>query len=94
MLKPIQWNPEKNQLLKDTRGFGFEEVAAAMETGGLLDDRPHPNEAYSHQGIYFVAISGYVMMVPYVEEEDYIFLKTAYPSRKATKHYLKQVPDD
>jgi len=36
----------------------------------------------------------YVMMVPYVEEEDYVFLKTAYPSRKAMRHYRKQVSDE
>jgi len=29
-------------------------------------------------------------LVPYVEENDYIFLKTIYPSRKYTAIYLKQ----
>ncbi|PJC46521.1 MAG: hypothetical protein CO036_02400 [Candidatus Omnitrophica bacterium CG_4_9_14_0_2_um_filter_43_12] len=30
---------------------------------------------------------GYIWVVPYVEEKDYIFLKTLYPSRKFTKFY-------
>jgi hypothetical protein len=28
--------------------------------------------------------------VPFVEQEDHIFLKTVIPSRKATRDYLKQ----
>jgi len=30
-----------------------------------------------------------IPLVPYVENEDEIFLKSVIPSRKATKHYLK-----
>ncbi|MFO7538208.1 MAG: toxin, partial [Chloroflexota bacterium] len=30
----------------------------------------------------------YVHLVPYVEDEEEIFLKTIVPSRKATKQYL------
>ncbi|PIR65486.1 MAG: hypothetical protein COU52_04035 [Candidatus Omnitrophica bacterium CG10_big_fil_rev_8_21_14_0_10_43_8] len=32
---------------------------------------------------------GYIWIVPYVEERDYIFLKTLYASRKFTKLYKK-----
>ena len=35
-----------------------------------------------------VNISEYIYLVPYVESEDEIFLKTIIPSRKATKKYL------
>jgi hypothetical protein len=31
---------------------------------------------------------GRQMMVPYIEEDDVIFLKTVFPSRKYTKIYL------
>ena len=34
-------------------------------------------------------LKGYIWIVPYVEEKDYIFLKTLYPSRKFTKLYKK-----
>jgi len=33
-------------------------------------------------------IDGYAYLVPYVENEEEIFLKTIIPSRKATKRYL------
>jgi hypothetical protein len=34
-------------------------------------------------------IDDYVFEVPYVEDNEKIFLKTAYPSHEATKRYLK-----
>jgi hypothetical protein len=36
-----------------------------------------------------VEIKNYVYLVPYVEEEDYIFLKTIIPSRQMNKEYNK-----
>jgi len=36
----------------------------------------------------------YVYLVPFVEDEKLIFLKTIIPSRKATKEYLGEEPDD
>ena len=35
-----------------------------------------------------ISIDDYVYLVPYVENEEEIFLKTVVPSRKATKQYL------
>ena len=35
-----------------------------------------------------VAADGYACLVPFVEEADYLFLKTIIPSRKATRDYL------
>jgi hypothetical protein len=36
-----------------------------------------------------VEINNYVYLVPFVETEKEIFLKTIIPSRKATKKYLE-----
>jgi len=35
-----------------------------------------------------ISIDDYVYLVPYVEDQKEIFLKTIIPSRKATKKYL------
>jgi hypothetical protein len=60
-----------------------------LQSDGLLDDISHPNdEKYAHQLVFVVAIDDYVYLVPYVEPEDEIFLKTVIPSRKATKQYF------
>jgi len=89
MNKPFVWDPEKNTMLKDQRGFGFEDLVEAIDSGGLLDDLPNPSERYPHHRLYVVNLDGYAIIIPYVEEEDYVFLKTAFPDRKATKKYLK-----
>ena len=55
----------------------------------MVDDIEHPNkEKYLHQRIFVVDINNYAFLVPYVESEKEIFLKTVIPSREATKLYL------
>lgn len=94
-MKPFRWNPEKNEALRADRGVSFESVVVAIESGGLLDILTHPNPAkYPRQRILVVALDNYVLLVPFVEEEDYFFLKTIIPSRKATRDYLSQGESD
>ena len=88
-MKPINWNPEKNQRLITERGVSFEDVVFCLQQGALLDDIVHPNgDKYPNQRIFVINIDGYVYLVPYVESRKEIFLKTVIPSRKATKLYL------
>jgi hypothetical protein len=87
-VKTFRWNPLKNELLKACRGVSFEDVVLAIETGGLLDIVEHPNATrYPNQGIFVVAMSSSVYLVPHIEEAEYVFLKTIIPSRKATREY-------
>lgn len=89
-MKTIKWNLKKNQTLMENRGIGFEDVIVAIKEGRLLDTVKHPNQKrYPNQFIYIIRIQGYLYMVPFVEEADYIFLKTIIPSRKQTKRYQK-----
>lgn len=88
-MKPINWNPEKNRKLIEERGISFEDVIYCLKSGGLLDDISHPNkEQYANQRIFIVAVDEYAYLVPYVENDEEILLKTLIPSRKATKQYL------
>lgn len=90
-MKPFRWNHEKNEQLKKDRGISFEEIVLAIEAGGLLDQLIHPNqEKYPNQLILVVTLDGYVYLVPFVEENSYLFLKTIIPSRKATRDYLQR----
>ena len=94
-MKPFRWNPEKNETLKADRGVSFESMVVAISSGGLLDILTHPNQAkYPRQRILVVASDDYVFLVPFVEEEDYFFLKTIIPSRKAARDYLSQGEPD
>jgi len=84
----ISYGQEKNELLKKTRGIGFEEIIIAIEAGNILDVYDHPDQSnYLGQKIYVVEALDYVYLVPYVRNEDGIFLKTIIPSRKAKKIY-------
>lgn len=87
-MKLISWSPEKNRLLKRDRGVSFEDVVFHMMAGDILETIEHPNqERYPGQQIHVVAIEDYVYLVPFVELEEEVFLKTIIPSRKATKTY-------
>jgi hypothetical protein len=84
----IQYSHEKNALLKQSRGIGFEEIIAAMEEGNVLDVYDHPDQLnYPLQKIYVVEALDYIYLVPFVRNDDGIFLKTIIPSRKAKKLY-------
>lgn len=83
------FDPEKNKKLIELRDISFEEIIVVLESPGPLDVIIHPNaQKYSHQKMYVVELDGYAYLVPFVEEGGEIFLKTAFPSRKATKQYL------
>ena len=88
-MKTFRWSAEKSEQLKRERGISFEQMVVAIEAGGLLDILAHPNAAkYPGQKILVVNSDGYAYLLPFVEEEDHFFLKTAIPSRKATRDYL------
>jgi hypothetical protein len=87
----FNWSREKNSALKERYGFGFERVLVALAEGMLLDNRTHPNrDRYGHQRQFVVEIDAYAWIVPFVQMEQKIFLKTLFPSRKATKRYLER----
>ena len=88
----FDWSIEKNQRLIYERGISFEDVVAAIERGGLLNVRSHPNQdRYPGQMVYYVEIDNYVYVVPLnVRDDGSPFLITIIPSRKATRDYLRR----
>ncbi|MEA2028880.1 MAG: BrnT family toxin [Campylobacterota bacterium] len=90
--KAVRYSYEKNEILKSERGVSFEDVILAIEHGDLLDDIAHSNkEKYPNQNIFIILIriKEYVYLVPYVEDDEVIFLKTIIPSRKMNKKQNK-----
>ena len=88
-MKYFSWSPEKNQLLQEGRGISFEEIVFHIENGDVLDILEHSNpQKYPGQRILVVEVDGYAYLVPFVEDEREVFLKTIIPSRKATRDYL------
>ncbi len=84
------WNPDKNEWLKQERQLSFEWVVFHLSQGDVWKIAAPPDQQkYPDQKIYFVIIDEYIYMIPHVIQKEYIFLKTIIPSRKATKIYKK-----
>lgn len=77
----IRWSVLKNDRLKKTRNISFEEIIKAelIATKG--------NTKRDNQKNMLFLYKEYVWVVPFVEDENGIFLKTIFPSTKYTKRY-------
>ena len=87
----FKYSHEKNALLLKEREIGFEEIIESIDNGNLIKImNHHDRKKYPNQYILYVVCLGKVYLVPCVKEKrDTLFLKTLYPSRKATKELLK-----
>lgn len=94
-MKHFAWDEAKNAKLKAERGIGFEEIVFHIARGDVLDVLEPPNQTrYGGQRIFVVRGEAYVFLVPFVEDDQAVFLKTIIPSRKATRQYLGEEPND
>jgi uncharacterized DUF497 family protein len=84
-MKYLNWNSEKNEILKRERGISFEEIAFLIESGHIIEIEE--NLGRSNQKLYILEIDNYAIVAPFVENESEIFLKTAFPSRKHAKKF-------
>jgi len=92
------WNydfdPEKNAWLIHARGISFEQIIALIDNGKLIQILEHRDKAkYLNQLIYEIDVDGYIYVVPVVKKDRSLFLKTIFPSRKATKNKMKEKPE-
>ena len=84
-MKYLNWNPIKNEWLKRERGIAFEAIAYLIESGQIIGIEENPRRP--NQKMYILEIDNYAVLVPFVENDKEIFLKTAFPSRKYSKLY-------
>ena len=88
MKKIIKWDEEKNQILQIQRGLSFEMVVECLENGNILARREHHNkDKYPNHYIFILQLDVYICYVPFIENENEIFLKTIIPSRKLKKEF-------
>lgn len=95
MLKMDEWeyafDPDKNAWLIRERGISFEQIIALIENGHLIQIlEHHDRKRYPNQLLYEVDVDGYTYVVPVIREHRTLFLKTIYPSRKATRNRAKE----
>ena len=87
----FEFDSGKSSFLRKQRGFGFEEIIILIEAGKLLATIEHPKaNDYPEQKIYLLDVENYIWLVPHVKRGNIIRLITCYPSRKATKQWLKE----
>jgi hypothetical protein len=87
-VKRHAWGHEKASLvLRNETRVGFEERVVVIEDNRILDIVE--NENYPCQKMYVQNINSHASVVPLVESEEEVFLKTMFPSRKFTKRYLR-----
>ena len=48
-MKIVEWNEEKNILLKNTRGVSFEEVEEKIILNDIIDIISNPSDKFQHQ---------------------------------------------
>lgn len=88
-MKIIRYNEEKRAeiLGNPDRKIDLQIVALMINEWDILDIRPNPN--YLNQKVYIIKYNNYTCVVPFVEDEKEIFLKTVFPSRSLHKIYSK-----
>ena len=90
-MKSYAWDPDKNDQLIRKRGISFEDIVVNIRLGNEVDIYHPPNaDRYPGQKISVVIVDDYAFLVPQVETDDEVFLKTIIPSRKATKQEQHQ----
>ncbi len=81
------FDSDKNAWLIRERAISFEQIIALIESGNLIQVLEHHDSTrYPNQLLYEVDVDGYIYVVPVVRERQTLFLKTIYPSRKATRN--------
>ena len=84
------FDQEKEQKLIRERNISFKEIIKAIASGALIDVINNPSSKYMYQKVYVIELRRFIYLVPFVMENNKVFLKTIYPSRKAVKKYLNR----
>ncbi len=88
-MRLYDWSLVKNEELKTRRKISFEDIVFSISRDGLMDILEHPDQQrYPGQRIFIVNVDDYAYVVPFIEDEKTIFLKTIIPSRQMTRKYL------
>lgn len=82
-MKEFRWDNAKNEKLKQIRGASFEDI---IQSNYLCTEQ---HLSRKNQMIMLFEYKKYIWVIPCIIEEDYVFLKTAFPSRKYTNQYMK-----
>ncbi len=83
-MKIVRWNLEKAQKLRKERKLEIERIVAMIEDKEYLGIVNVPSRP--EQKMFLLDYEDYIVLVPFVENETEIFIKTAYRNRKVNKN--------
>ncbi len=93
MEKVYDWDDAKNQRLIKERKISFESIVSLIESGNVIAVVSGKGR-FAHQKQFIIEMNRYIYVVPFVEDDRKIFLKTIIPSRKLTKQFLSKEKND
>lgn len=89
-MKTVNWNVNKAKLIKETRGIDFDRIALMIEEKEILGVLSVSSR--KEQKMFILDYDDYIVCVPFVENAQEIFIKTAYRNRKLKK--LVEIDDE
>ncbi len=86
-MKKIRWDPDKSKKILNNpdRGVSLELIAELIQSGAVLGIEQR--RKYPDQKAFVVQIDEEVWCVPFYEDEESVFLITAWPDRKLKRKY-------
>lgn len=88
IMNVFNWNKEKNEWLRKNRSIGFEDIVFLISEGHLIEIIKNPGGNYQNQFMFVINYDNYIYLVPFIMNENEVFLETIIPSRKTTKKYI------
>ena len=84
----IIWNDNKNQKLQIERKISFDEISEIILRKDYIDILENPSRP--DQQVFVIQLNNYIHSVPFIiDDQSNIVLKTAFPSRKLNKKYMR-----
>lgn len=84
-MKTVAYNPEKRKKLIEERGIDLLEIVYIIESENYIEILENPTR--ENQKLFILNLNGYICCVPFVEDEEKIFLKTARYDRRYNKQF-------
>lgn len=88
-MKKFRWDETKNKKLKKERNLSFEDVIDAITNDDFYGIFENQSKNHPTQRVLLVKINGYPCIVPFIESDSELILKTIIPDRRFKK-YLKE----
>lgn len=93
-MKYFNWNDEKRDWIEKTQNIKFMDIVHCIQKNNLLKIVEHPDKLkYPYEEIYVLKYNNYIYLVPYIEAQQEVILKSAIPSSEATKEFLGEKKD-